>query len=126
MRECITSVCTMICAFLILDSDLKFMSVFFSKGPVPREESDTKVSFGLREFTVENEWNASASYDPSGNTVSVSISSSPNAPIGLYSLTLDQDGQKTSLGQFVLLFNAWCQSEYMKSFFSSKFCIMVY
>lgn len=91
-----------------------FVTVSVSKGPLPRKESDTQVSFGLRESTVDTEWSASATHDPSGNTVSVSISSSPNAPIGLYSLTLDQDGQKTSLGQFILLFNAWCPSEYMK------------
>ncbi|XP_040910726.1 protein-glutamine gamma-glutamyltransferase 2-like isoform X2 [Toxotes jaculatrix] len=37
--------------------------------------------------------------------------------MGLYSLTLDQEGQKTSLGQFTLLFNAWCPSDavYMRS-----------
>ncbi|XP_076596960.1 protein-glutamine gamma-glutamyltransferase 2-like [Chaetodon auriga] len=86
-------------------------------GPVPRKESDTQVSFGLCESTVDTEWSASATNDPSGNTVSVSISSSPNAPIGLYSLTLDQEGQKTSLGQFILLFNAWCPRDavYMRS-----------
>lgn len=86
-------------------------------GPQPREESDTKVSFALREATVDTEWSASATYDPSNNTVSVSISSSPNAPIGLYSLTLDQGENKTSLGQFTLLFNAWCPGDavYMRS-----------
>ncbi|KAM8753708.1 protein-glutamine gamma-glutamyltransferase 2-like [Acanthopagrus schlegelii] len=86
-------------------------------GPLPRKESDTKVSFGLCESTVDTEWSASATHDPSGNTLSVSISSSPNSPIGLYSLTLDQEGQKTSLGEFNLLFNAWCPRDavYMKS-----------
>ncbi|KAI3357275.1 hypothetical protein L3Q82_015731, partial [Scortum barcoo] len=86
-------------------------------GPLPREESGTKVSFGLSDSTVDTEWRASATNDPSGKTVSVSISSSPNAPIGVYSLTLDQEGQKTSLGQFTLLFNAWCHRDavYMRS-----------
>uniref|UniRef100_A0A671TVY1 Protein-glutamine gamma-glutamyltransferase 2 n=1 Tax=Sparus aurata TaxID=8175 RepID=A0A671TVY1_SPAAU len=86
-------------------------------GPLPRKGSDTKVSFGLHESTVDTEWSASATHDPSGNTLSVSISSSPNAPIGRYSLTLDQEGQTTSLGEFILLFNAWCPSDavYMKS-----------
>lgn len=80
-------------------------------GPLPRKESDTKVSFNLQGSTVDTEWSASATNDPSGNAVTVSISSSPNAPIGVYSLTLDQLGQKTSLGQFVLLFNAWCPKD---------------
>uniref|UniRef100_A0A3B3XB94 Protein-glutamine gamma-glutamyltransferase 2 n=1 Tax=Poecilia mexicana TaxID=48701 RepID=A0A3B3XB94_9TELE len=67
--------------------------------------------------TVDTEWSASAATDASGRTVTVSISSSPKAPIGVYTLTLDQLGQKTSLGQFTLLFNAWCPDDavYMKS-----------
>lgn len=93
------------------------LSISVSKGPLPRKESDTKVSFGLHESTVDTEWSASATHDPSGNTLSVSISSSPNAPIGRYSLTLDQEGQTTSLGEFILLFNAWCPSEYRQLIF---------
>ncbi|XP_069549902.1 protein-glutamine gamma-glutamyltransferase 2-like [Brachyistius frenatus] len=77
-------------------------------GPIPREDSDTKVSFCLHDSTSETEWSASAANDPSENTLTVSLNSSPDAPIGLYSLTVDQKGQKTSLGQFILLFNAWC------------------
>ncbi|XP_037629374.1 protein-glutamine gamma-glutamyltransferase 2-like [Sebastes umbrosus] len=86
-------------------------------GPLPRKESATKVSFGLSDSTEDSEWSASATNDPSGNTVSVSISSSHYAPIGVYSLTLDQEGQKTSLGHFILLFNAWCSRDavYMRS-----------
>ncbi|XP_020493825.2 protein-glutamine gamma-glutamyltransferase 2 [Labrus bergylta] len=86
-------------------------------GPLPRKESDTKASFGLSKSIVDTEWSASASNDPSGNRVSVSICSSPNAPIGVYSLTLDQEGQKTSLGKFTLLFNTWCHRDavYMRS-----------
>ncbi|CAG6021231.1 unnamed protein product [Menidia menidia] len=80
-------------------------------GPLPRKESDTKVSFSLQDSTVDTEWSASATSDPSGNSLTVSISSSHNAPIGVYSLTLDQLGQKTSLGQFTLLFNAWCPQD---------------
>ncbi|KAM4609902.1 protein-glutamine gamma-glutamyltransferase 2-like [Polymixia lowei] len=78
------------------------------QSPLPRKESGTKVSFGMHSSTLDTEWSASATKDPSGNTVSLSISSSPDAPIGLYTLTLDQEGQNTSLGVFILLFNAWC------------------
>ncbi|XP_053174171.1 protein-glutamine gamma-glutamyltransferase 2-like [Scomber japonicus] len=86
-------------------------------GPLPRKESDTKVCFGLHVSTVDTEWSACATSDPSRNTVCVTICSSPNAPIGVYSLTMDQEGQKTSLGQFTLLFNAWCPLDavYMQS-----------
>uniref|UniRef100_A0A3Q3Q407 Protein-glutamine gamma-glutamyltransferase 2 n=1 Tax=Monopterus albus TaxID=43700 RepID=A0A3Q3Q407_MONAL len=83
-------------------------TLYISSGPLPREESGTKVSFSLRDSTVDTEWSASAINDPSGNTVSLSISSSPDSPIGIYSLILDQNGHKTGLGQFILLFNAWC------------------
>lgn len=100
------------------------MSISVSKGPLPRKESDTKVTFALRESTVDTEWSASASNDPSGNTVSVSISSSPDAPIGLYSLTLDQEGQKITLGEFILLFNAWCPSEFV--FPPNSICWFIY
>ncbi|XP_008411741.1 protein-glutamine gamma-glutamyltransferase 2-like [Poecilia reticulata] len=84
-------------------------------GPLPRRESDTKVTFSPQ--ASDTEWSASAATDASGRTVTVSISSSPKAPIGIYTLTLDQLGQKTSLGQFTLLFNAWCPDDavYMKS-----------
>ncbi|XP_022597407.1 protein-glutamine gamma-glutamyltransferase 2-like isoform X2 [Seriola dumerili] len=86
-------------------------------GPLPRKQSGTKFSFSLRDHTVDTEWSASAISNSPRNTVSVSISSSPNSPIGVYSLTLDQEGQKTSLGQFTLLFNAWCPGDavYMHS-----------
>ncbi|XP_061592517.1 protein-glutamine gamma-glutamyltransferase 2-like [Cololabis saira] len=86
-------------------------------GPLPRKESDTKVSFSPQSSTVDTEWSASVTNVFPGHTITVSISSSPNAPIGVYSLTLDQQGQKTSLGQFILLFNAWCSKDavYMRS-----------
>lgn len=92
------------------DTSLTFI---VETGPLPRKESGTKASFSLSDSTDDSEWSASATAtdDPSGNTLSVSINSSPNAPIGLYSLTLDQEGQKTSLGEFILLFNAWCSRD---------------
>ncbi|MEQ2306076.1 hypothetical protein AMECASPLE_004320 [Ameca splendens] len=83
-------------------------------GPLTRRESDTKVTFNSQGSTVDTEWSTTATEDASGSTVTVSISSSPKAPIGLYTLTLDQLGQKTSLGQFILLFNAWCPREFVK------------
>ncbi|XP_019944770.2 protein-glutamine gamma-glutamyltransferase 2-like [Paralichthys olivaceus] len=97
-------------------SDTSF-TLIVETGPLPSKESGTEVTFSLRDSTVDDEWSASAMKDPSGNTVSVSINSSPNSPVGLYSLTLDQGGQRTSLGQFTLLFNAWCSRDavYMHS-----------
>uniref|UniRef100_A0A8C5GCG5 Protein-glutamine gamma-glutamyltransferase 2 n=1 Tax=Gouania willdenowi TaxID=441366 RepID=A0A8C5GCG5_GOUWI len=88
-------------------NDLLFVSIFVSPGPLPRKDSDTMVSFSLSESTVDSEWSASAN-NQAGNRISVSINSSPDAPIGIYSLTVAQEMQKTFLGHFILLFNAWC------------------
>uniref|UniRef100_A0A146ZQM5 Protein-glutamine gamma-glutamyltransferase 2 n=1 Tax=Fundulus heteroclitus TaxID=8078 RepID=A0A146ZQM5_FUNHE len=95
----------------------KNLTFVVETGPLPRKESDTKVTFISQESTADTEWSASATRDTSGRTVTVSISSSPKAPIGVYTLTLEQLGQKTSLGQFTLLFNAWCPQDavYMPS-----------
>lgn len=87
------------------------LTLIVETGPLPRKESGTKASFSVSDSIDDSEWSASSTDDPSSNTVSVTINSSPNAPIGVYSLTLDQDGQKTSLGQFILLFNAWCSRD---------------
>ncbi|XP_034021561.1 protein-glutamine gamma-glutamyltransferase 2-like [Thalassophryne amazonica] len=86
-------------------------------GPVRSQEFGTKVRFGLQESTLDCAWSACTAYDPSGNVVSVSISSAPDAPIGHYTLILDQDGHTTTLGHFILLFNPWCPRDavYMRS-----------
>ncbi|XP_037096972.1 protein-glutamine gamma-glutamyltransferase 2-like [Syngnathus acus] len=80
-------------------------------GPLPKKESDTKVSFPLSNSTVNTKWSASATHDRASNKVSITIASSPNAPIGLYSLAVNHNGQETTLGQFTLLFNAWCRND---------------
>lgn len=98
--------------------DLTYNLICVSKGPLPRKESDTKVVFALHESTVDTQWSASATHGPSENTVLLSIKSSPNAPIGLYTLTLEQEGHKIPLGEFVLLFNPWCPGE-LDSFIGS-------
>ncbi|KAK7877870.1 hypothetical protein WMY93_031476 [Mugilogobius chulae] len=89
--------------------------------PLPRPESDTEVTFGLSEKSVEGSgdstWAASAVLGRSADTVLLTVRSSVDAPIGLYSLTLNQDGTKTGLGDFTLLFNPWCPRDavYMSS-----------
>ncbi|XP_049608683.1 protein-glutamine gamma-glutamyltransferase 2-like [Syngnathus scovelli] len=80
-------------------------------GPLPKKESETKVSFPLSNSTVNTKWSASATHDRASNKVSITIASSPNAPIGLYSLAVNHNGQETTLGQFTLLFNAWCRND---------------
>ncbi|XP_061113163.1 protein-glutamine gamma-glutamyltransferase 2-like [Conger conger] len=75
-------------------------------GPVPEEKWGTKATFGLSDVISKKCWSASTSCSH-GNIVSLSICPSPAAPIGRYTLTLDQ-GPKVKLGEFVLLFNPWC------------------
>ncbi|XP_022524305.2 protein-glutamine gamma-glutamyltransferase 2 [Astyanax mexicanus] len=78
-------------------------------GPAPSEEADTAVKFGLSKVISKVRWSATAEVT-SENTVALTVCSNPNAPIGLYQLTLDQAGG-VSLGQFVLLFNPWCKRD---------------
>ncbi|KAJ0064131.1 hypothetical protein NL108_000993, partial [Boleophthalmus pectinirostris] len=81
--------------------------------PLPRKESDTEVSFSLSQTSVDgsgdSSWAASAVLGPSGgDSVLLTVRPSAEAPVGVYSLRLDQDGTKTDLGDFILLFNPWC------------------
>uniref|UniRef100_A0A8C8CYM6 Protein-glutamine gamma-glutamyltransferase 2 n=1 Tax=Oncorhynchus tshawytscha TaxID=74940 RepID=A0A8C8CYM6_ONCTS len=78
-------------------------------GPLPKEQSGTKSTFSLTDSALKTAWSVSTN-SPPGNVVSLSVSSPPDVPIGLYSLTLDQ-GQKVKLGEFVLLFNPWCAKD---------------
>lgn len=50
----------------------------------------------------------------SERSVTLTIGSPPDAPIGLYQFSLEQASKEVmevSLGQFVLLFNPWCKSK---------------
>ncbi|XP_072552168.1 protein-glutamine gamma-glutamyltransferase 2-like [Salminus brasiliensis] len=78
-------------------------------GPEPSEDADTAVRFGLGKLISKVRWSATAELT-SESTVALTVCSNPNAPIGLYQLTLDQDSG-VSLGQFILLFNPWCKRD---------------
>ncbi|XP_066527048.1 protein-glutamine gamma-glutamyltransferase 2a [Hoplias malabaricus] len=82
------------------------INLIVNTGPASSEDLDTTVKFGLSKFTSKTRWSATAVVT-SENTLSLTVSSNPSAPIGLYQLTLDQANGVT-LGQFVLLFNPWC------------------
>ncbi|XP_058848142.1 protein-glutamine gamma-glutamyltransferase 2-like [Acipenser ruthenus] len=75
-------------------------------GPSLCESAGTKAEFSLSGAVDLNQWSAAVSCH-SGNTVSLSICSPPDARIGRYSLTMTQGGS-TRLGDFILLFNPWC------------------
>ncbi|KAI1892306.1 hypothetical protein AGOR_G00131980 [Albula goreensis] len=78
-------------------------------GPDPSEECGTRATFSLTDTIDKKDWSASVS-SSYGKTVSLLICPSPKAPIGCYSLTLDQ-GNRQRLGEFVLLFNPWCKRD---------------
>ncbi|KPP70871.1 hypothetical protein Z043_110259 [Scleropages formosus] len=75
-------------------------------GPYSSEKMGTKAIFSPDDSIDDTRWSASVSCSE-GDYVSLSICSSPDAPIGRYSLSLEQ-GDTVSLGEFVLLFNPWC------------------
>ncbi|KAF4096311.1 protein-glutamine gamma-glutamyltransferase 2a [Onychostoma macrolepis] len=77
-------------------------------GPIPSVEAQTKAKFSLSRFISRSGWSAAA--ETSDSTVSLTVCSHPNAPIGVYKLILDQ-GEGVSLGEFVLLFNPWCKQD---------------
>ncbi|XP_023692150.2 protein-glutamine gamma-glutamyltransferase 2 [Paramormyrops kingsleyae] len=75
-------------------------------GPCSSESSGTKVIISLSDYLDYTQWSASVTCS-TADSISVSMCSAPDAPIGRYTLTLVQD-HETNLGEFVLLFNPWC------------------
>nr|XP_055044626.1 protein-glutamine gamma-glutamyltransferase 2a [Misgurnus anguillicaudatus] len=78
-------------------------------GPIPSVDAQTKAKFSLSKFISRSCWSAT-SETTSENTVSLTVCSHPNAPIGVYKLILEQ-GAGVILGDFVLLFNPWCKRD---------------
>uniref|UniRef100_A0A3Q2DV72 Protein-glutamine gamma-glutamyltransferase 2 n=1 Tax=Cyprinodon variegatus TaxID=28743 RepID=A0A3Q2DV72_CYPVA len=75
-------------------------------GPQPSEQYGTRARFGVSPNIDTSTWSAAVT-SPPGNTVALSICSSPKAPIGRYTLTLGQSGKI----EFILLFNPWCPAD---------------
>lgn len=85
-----------------------------SSGPVPSEETGTKVRFPLSDDVEEGSWTASV-LDQQDNVLALQLCTPANAPIGQYRLGLEAStgyqGSSFVLGHFILLFNAWCPGE---------------
>uniref|UniRef100_A0A8C4XB87 Protein-glutamine gamma-glutamyltransferase 2 n=1 Tax=Erpetoichthys calabaricus TaxID=27687 RepID=A0A8C4XB87_ERPCA len=77
--------------------------------PCANEASKTKAEFVLSESPVENSWSVVASHHDE-YSLSLSISSPPNACIGRYSLSFKQN-RSIPLEDFILLFNPWCPGD---------------
>ncbi|NP_001004647.1 protein-glutamine gamma-glutamyltransferase 2a [Danio rerio] len=81
--------------------NIKFIA---QTGPIPSVEAQTKARFSLSKVISRLSWSATA--ETHNSTVSLSICAHTNAPVGRYTLILDQ-GDGVILGEFVLLFNPW-------------------
>ncbi|XP_036042234.1 protein-glutamine gamma-glutamyltransferase 2 [Onychomys torridus] len=83
-------------------------------GPVPSEETGTKVRFPLSDNVEEGSWTASV-LDQQDNVLALQLCTPANAPIGQYRLSLEAStgyqGSSFVLGHFTLLFNAWCPAD---------------
>ncbi|XP_048352850.1 protein-glutamine gamma-glutamyltransferase E-like [Sphaerodactylus townsendi] len=84
-------------------------------GQVPSEANHTRTTFAVSGVQAGGGWSAVQSPGGDANAVTFSISSPPTATIGRYKLSTQVTcGNKVStrlLGQFVLLFNAWCTGD---------------
>ncbi|XP_003411669.2 protein-glutamine gamma-glutamyltransferase E [Loxodonta africana] len=80
-----------------------------STGPNPSESAKTKAVFQLSNGKSGG-WSAELQANRS-NTLTISISSPANAPIGRYTLSLQSSFFSGQLGTFILLFNPWLQAD---------------
>ncbi|NXR16111.1 TGM3 glutamyltransferase, partial [Semnornis frantzii] len=83
-------------------------------GPKPSKLAKTQATFGISSTVSKESWSAVLQSASSGS-VSVSISSPPNAAIGRYRLSIQSpasgSSSPASLGTFVLLFNPWSSGD---------------
>ncbi|XP_043836778.1 protein-glutamine gamma-glutamyltransferase E [Dromiciops gliroides] len=83
-----------------------------STGPNPSESARTRAVIPLTTRPSGNPWNA-IFLSNDGSSISLTITSPPNAPIGRYTLTLQIASQggytTTNLGTWVQLFNPWLE-----------------
>lgn len=85
--------------------------LFSPPGPQASEALGTKAVFSTSELEVENAWTAVRAAQK-GNTVTIKVTSPPDAVIGRYQLSARLSSRRKhrdrKLGEFVLLFNPWC------------------
>ncbi|KAM5219566.1 protein-glutamine gamma-glutamyltransferase 6 [Hipposideros larvatus] len=83
-------------------------------GPQASEALHTKAVFQIAELEVGDSWMA-VKEAQTENTVTVSLTSPPNAVIGRYLLSARISSRRKhsnrKLGEFVLLFNPWCPED---------------
>ncbi|KAK1337328.1 hypothetical protein QTO34_001954 [Cnephaeus nilssonii] len=83
-------------------------------GPQASEALGTKAVFPTSELEVGNAWTAVRAAQK-GNTVTINVTSPPDAVIGRYRLSARLSSRRKhsdrKLGEFVLLFNPWCPED---------------
>ncbi|XP_039719841.1 protein-glutamine gamma-glutamyltransferase E [Pteropus medius] len=79
-------------------------------GPYPSESARTKAVFPLSNGTSGDSWSAQL-VSQNNNTLTISIFSPANAPIGWYTLNIQINKYTLKLGMFILLFNPWLQAD---------------
>ncbi|CAK6447503.1 unnamed protein product [Pipistrellus nathusii] len=83
-------------------------------GPQASEALGTKAMFTTSELEVGDAWTAARAAQK-GNTVTIHITSPPDAVIGRYGLSARLSSRRRhsdrKLGEFVLLFNPWCPED---------------
>lgn len=88
-----------------------------STGNHPAEKDGTKACFVLDNNqaspTAREKWKVTLddSASPVLGLLVVSITVSPNAPIGEYSLSIEHKGKCEEIAKFVVLFNPWCAED---------------
>ncbi|XP_041954026.1 protein-glutamine gamma-glutamyltransferase 2a isoform X1 [Alosa sapidissima] len=78
-------------------------------GPLPSSESGTRVTFTVSDAIDKSSWSATMSAKDE-KTLSLTISSPADAPIGKYNLLMGQINA-VSLAEFIMLFNPWCRRD---------------
>ncbi|XP_060043465.1 protein-glutamine gamma-glutamyltransferase E [Erinaceus europaeus] len=84
-----------------------------STGPEPSESARTMAVFSLSNGSSSSGWSAQL-VSNQNSTLTISITSPVNAPIGWYTLSLQPSrgsGSTVKLGMFILLFNPWLQAD---------------
>ncbi|XP_031422821.1 protein-glutamine gamma-glutamyltransferase 2-like isoform X2 [Clupea harengus] len=78
-------------------------------GPLPSRESGTMATVNVGDAIDKSRWSGTVSAQ-TGQTLSLTVCSPADAPIGKYTLLMGQT-KAVSLCEFVLLFNPWCRRD---------------
>ncbi|XP_003476471.2 protein-glutamine gamma-glutamyltransferase 6 [Cavia porcellus] len=97
----------------VLDRE-ETLTLTVETGPQASEALHTKAVFQTAELEVGDAWTATKEAQK-GDTVTVSLTSPPDAVIGRYLLSARASSRRKhsdrKLGEFVLLFNPWCPED---------------